>query len=393
MNIRQRTQKFIINFTEMCKTFNVPMLIGISIFTFGLMFALNQVTEFKSDDLAFMIADNTQRPTENFGDIIQSQIYQYFSWGGRMVAHVIARLLLWWLKPYSSIANALVIVALNIVCCYYGKVKNIFTLLLSTVLIYFLNADFEGTANWITGSCNYIWTILICLLFLIPYLHLLEKAPKKNHLFVIMPVWMLVVGVIAGWTNENIAPVVIIIAIAIMVINMRKKNGLPLWSITGVIGLFTGTSFMLLAPGNSVRSDYIAEKVNAGYGVLKTLMVRCYYMERAIFTYLFPTLLLGGVLLLIIIYFYRQQLDAVTFLFLCGGVLSVGAMFLSPTYPPRATFGSMIFFIVPILRMTNQIIVKNEKVYRIFCSAVWFGYAAFVMQMLTKILYTVLKGI
>lgn len=67
-------------------------------------------------------------------------------------------------------------------------------------------------------------------------------------------------------------------------------------------------------------------------------------------------------------------------------------MFLSPTYPTRVTFGSMIFFIVPILRMTNQIIVKNEKVYRIFCRAVWFGYMAFVMQMLTKILYTVLNG-
>lgn len=393
MNIRQRTKKFIINFTEMCKTFNVPMLIGISIITFGLMFALNQVTEFRNDDLGHMLRWGTKRPTENFGDVIYSLQQHYYNTNGRIVAHLIARVLLWWQKPYSSILNGLIITILNIVLYRYSKSRSLFAFILSTTLMYFLNPDFEGTCNWISGSSNYIWTILIILLFLIPYFHLLENKTINGKLSVLLIPIMLFAGVIAGWTNENVGPTVLLMAIAIMIWTKKEKRSVPIWTSTGVIGLIAGVGMMLLAPGTSVRYEYIDDVVNEGYSPLKTLIVRCYYMERAIFNYLFPTLLLGGVLLLILVYLYKQRPDKVSIVFICAGIVSVGAMILSPTYPPRATIGSLCFFLVSILRITNQIVEKNEKVYRIFCSAVWFGYVAFIMQMLTKILYTVLKGV
>lgn len=393
MSKKQRVKKLIVNFLEVCKTCNVPFFIAVSIITFGLTFALNQVTEFRSDDLGFMIAWKTQRPTESFYDIIQTQIHQYFNWGGRTIAHTIARTLLWWKKPYSSIANALIIALLNILCCYYGKVKNNFTLLVATVLIYFLNADFDDTVNWITGSCTFVWPMIFCLLFLLPYLRILEDGEKGKRTSWLMLIWMLIAGVIAGWSNETIAPVSVLFVITTIIWVKKQKRNLPKWTYTGLAGVVVGTGFLMLSPGSSVRAEYIAEEINAGYSMLKTLMVRCYYMERAVFNYLFPTLLLGGVILLVLIYFYKQWPDIISVLFLGAGILSVGSMILSPTYPPRATFGQMIFFVIPVLRMTNQIVEKDERVYRIICSAAWFGYVAFVMQLLTQILYVVLKGV
>lgn len=382
-------KQVIIRFWAICKTSNVVFLVSISVITFGLMFALNQVTEFRSDDMVHMLRYGTCEPTENFGDIIYSVIQDYNKVNGRMVAYTITRVLLWWKKPFSSIANALVIAMLNVALYYYGKTRSVFTLILSTTLMYFLNADFDGTCNWISGSSNYIWTILICLVFLVPYVRLLENRLEKNKLSILMIPCMLIAGIATGWTNENIGPTVLIVAIAIMVWAKKDKRSLPIWTMSGVIGLIAGVALMLLAPGNFTRYEYVEN--NNGGGLLKTLIVRCYYMERAIFNYLFPTLLIGGALLLILVYLCEMRPDRISVIFLSAGILSVGAMILSPSYPPRATVGSMVFFIIPILRIANQIVGQHEKAYRVLCCATCFGYFAFVMQVLTQILYTILK--
>ena len=384
----QQTKNRIAKFLDLCTTKNIYLCIGVNVITFALMFALNQVTEFRSDDWDFMLASKTGLPTSGFRDIIQSQVIQYFTWGGRMVAHVIVRVLLWWQKPWCSILNALLITALNIVCCYYGKGKSCLTLLMATCLIYFLNPDFDGTCNWITGSGNYVWTIFLCLIFLVPYIRLLE-GKEKAHASVAASVGSLLFGVIAGWTNENIAPTLVLMTGVIIWLTVKAKRNLPVWAATGWIGLLAGTILMLGAPGNRIRAGHI----NADAGLLKTIMIRGYYMERAIFNYLFPTLLLGGVLLLVVVYVYHERPDKITVLFLCSGMISVGAMILSPTYPPRSIFGSMIFFIIAILRMANQVTEQDQRMRRIICCTVWFGYVAFVMQMLTAAGYMILKNV
>lgn len=231
-------------------------------------------------------------------------------------------------------------------------------LLLATSFVYFFNPDFEGTCNWLSGSCNYVWTILICLLFFVPYVDLLEgkKNTEKDSIWKVC--LMLIAGVVAGWTNENIAPVFALMAFTTIIWSKKKNNVIPFWTVLGLIGLVCGIVFMLLAPGNSVRATYIATEVNTGYSLLKTLLVRCYYVERAIFTCLFPTLLALSLTLLASIYIFKIYPDMVTIMFMCSGVLSVGAMVLSPTYPIRAIFGSMIDysarFVVRIVRNNQE---------------------------------------
>ncbi len=271
------------------KKINIVSMILISIVTCALMFALNQVTAFRSDDFGLMKSWKTGQPTQSFSDIFYTQLHQYFSWGGRTVAHTIGRILMWWKKPYSSLLNAIVVAALNLICCCYSKNRNAFTLLMSTALIYFLNPDFDGTCNWITGSVTYVWTITICLLFFLPYLGLLENK-TYTHTSVAASIGLLLLGVLAGWTVENIGPTFVLMVFFIIIDVVKSKRYLPKWTITGGLGLLTGTIFMLAAPGSRVRAGMI----NPDAGLLKTLMLRGYYMERAIFSYLFPTLLIGG---------------------------------------------------------------------------------------------------
>ena len=368
-----------------CKTGNVWGIFVISAITFSLVFALNQVTDFRSDDFGRMLA-RTGMPTRSFRDVIDSTIDGYLNWVGRIPSNIISRILLWWQKPYSSILNALVVTFLNAMVWAYGKQKSFFSLIMTTTFMYFLNADFDGTCNWITGSAAYIWPMLTCLLFLWPYVRLLEDD-FSGKLPALKALTMTAMGVIAGCSIENIGPVVFFLTVAVLI--LRKGKRIPLWSITGAIGALGGVAIMLLAPGSSVRRNAIEGESS----ILKTVMLHGYYVERAVFTYLLPTLLLAVALLLVVIYSYREWPDIVSILFIGAGIVSVGGMILSPTYPPRATVGSMIFFLIAIMRMLNQVVRKKEETYCIICSVGTLGYAAFVIQLLTQIGYIVMKGV
>lgn len=369
-----------------CKTGNVCGILVISVITYCLLFALNQVTEFRGDDLIMMFIAKTGKPIESFRDVIDDTIDYYITWGGRITAGIIVRTLVWWQKPYSSILNALVIAILNAMVWVYGKRKSFFTLIITTTLMYFLNADFDGTCNWITGSACYIWPMLVCLAFLWPYIRLFEDD-FSGRVPVLKALIMAALGVIAGCSTENIGPVVFFLAVAVLI--LRKGKRIPLWSITGAIGALGGVAVMLLAPGNSLRQNSIEAENN----FLRIMILRGYYMERAVFIYLLPTLLLVVALLLVIIYFYHERPDIVSILFIGAGIVSVGGMLLSPTYPPRATVGSMIFFLVAIMRMLNKVVEKEKKIYCIICLVGTFGYIAFVAQLLTQIGYMVMKGV
>ena len=369
-----------------CKTGNVCGIFVISVVTYCLIFALNQVTEFRDDDLLAMVVNKTGEPIRSFQDIIDDTINYYITWGGRITGGIIARILVWWKKPYSSILNALIIAILNAVVWVYGKKKSFFALIMATVLMFFLNADFDGTCNWINGSAFYIWIMLICLLFLWPYVRLLEddyigRVPGIKVLI------MAVLGAMAGCSIENVGPVVFFLTVVILI--LRKGKKIPLWSITGAISALCGVAVMLLAPGNSVRRN----NIEADNNFLRTMILRGYYMERAVFNYLFPTLLLVVALLLVIIFFYREWPDIVSILFIVAGIVSVGGMILSPTYPPRATVSSMIFFLVAIMRMFNRVVGKDEKIYCITCSVGILSYIAFIAQLLTQIGYMVMKDV
>jgi hypothetical protein len=58
---------------------------------------------------------------------------------------------------------------------------------------------------------------------------------------------------------------------------------------------------------------------------------------------------------------YRIKLKASEKLLLMGALLSWGAMFLSPHYPDRATFGTMCFIISVIISRSLLITEKNKE--------------------------------
>ena len=67
---------------------------------------------------------------------------------------------------------------------------------------------------------------------------------------------MFLLGIVAGWTNENTALSTIILTFIFIIYYFRKKL-IETWMVMGFVGAVIGYAFMILAPGNMERSSLI----------------------------------------------------------------------------------------------------------------------------------------
>lgn len=105
---------------------------------------------------------------------------------------------------------------------------------------------------WLVGSCNYLWGTTLVLLFLLLYRLNLDVKCKNS---IIIAILMLIFGIMAGWTNENNAAALLIILVLFSVYRLYNKKNTTIWHISGFIGALIGFLFMILASGNSIRSE------------------------------------------------------------------------------------------------------------------------------------------
>ena len=197
-------------------------------------------------------------------DIVLSQWNHYFFWGGRTVAHTLAQFFLWQGKSVFAFVNAACFILLLLEINWIadrGKISFCFseeTFLFTAGLLWVFSIGLGDVFVWLTLSCNYLWTTVILLGFLLIYVHhyffgtLLLKSKGLLFLF----------GLFAGWTNENTVCFVIL-ALLYYFFSLHKrglslqKNGDLLY---GFAGLCTGYLLLMFAPGNYMR--FIHESQN-----------------------------------------------------------------------------------------------------------------------------------
>ncbi len=346
------------NLTEKIKkTSNKNKIFLILTIIFIFMLILNFITPLIADDYSYaMMRDNT--PIQNIYDIIINQIGHYFNWGGRTVAHTIAQIFLALLgKNIFNIFNSLVYVLLIYLIYKLAKPKDEdrpILLLVIHLFLWFVLPVFGQTCLWLIGSCNYLWTTLIILIFLNFYKNIDFKKNSIKKIFL-----MFILGLIAGWTNENTSFGLLVITLGILISTKisNKKEELPIWTISGFIGSLIGFLILILAPGNFLRNDEFANE----YSIVATLIKRILDATKGITEYLFPLLLIVIILITILLY-QKKKIKPIILLYLTGSFFTIYSMALSPTFPERAWFGVIIFMIIPIINLLYDIL----KLHKIF---------------------------
>lgn len=247
------------------KTWHVMLLVFMSIF-----FVRNLILPMASDDIPYaFVWDGADRgnlldsvgPREritSFSDIVRSQYSHYMTWGGRVIGIGLTQLFAWEGKNVFNVLNTFVFIALALLSFKIGTGKKLHEMNAAYMFwilfaLWFLIPDPYLTVLWMCGSCVFLWTAVIGMLFLWPYARAYwtgdDPLPSKWGL----PL-MAFAGLCAGWSVETSAAVIDIIVFAAL-IWFWKQRQLKAWMVVGFVFLCVGSAMLVLAPGEMVRLE------------------------------------------------------------------------------------------------------------------------------------------
>lgn len=331
----------------------------LTLVSFVMVYAVNRAVPFMMDDEWYSKKLFSEELLASFGDIIEFQIWHYNNWGGRSITHTILQLTLMAGEHTADILNVLTTALLAAMVCLVAGVKRqdgkCWAMLAAVGMMLGLNANWKLSMFWQAGAANYLYITVFILAFLYCYLREVQEAlPKKLPGITL---WIIPLGVIAGWSNENMGPAVWIVSLLVILLAAKEKRQIKAWMILGNLACLAGSILVVAAPGNFVRSR---EAASNDYGIVWNCFLRCYAEAKAAFEFLFPTLLVLFGVLFLYKGILKKAIGRKNGLLLLGALLSWGAMILSPHYPDRATFGTMILLICVVISMACDILRERK---------------------------------
>ncbi len=327
------------------------------ILAFGIFLTFNLYTPLYGDDYLYSFSFSTENPIQSIADIVPSLVAHYNTINGRLVTHFFAQLFLLWGKPIFNIINSMAFIILGIIMyCFSGfslKKPKAGLLALIYCSLYWLTPGFGQSFLWLDGSSNYLWGVMLLLIFFIPYQR--QMSPPRVHkarsffLSVAYAIVNLLCGIVAGGTNENTS-VAIICAIIILIIKrlFLDKEKCPMWMYTGLIGCIFGCAAMLLAPGNSLRAGHFGG-FSSLLGILRRALLICFTTLE----YMAPIIVAYVALLIIFLHqnshiSKKEKIDTLfpSFLFAFASFISIFAMSAAPQFADRVWSGPLILSVI-----------------------------------------------
>ncbi|HGB9299770.1 TPA: DUF6056 family protein [Escherichia coli] len=313
-------------------------------------------TPMHSDDYTYAIT----------GIGIESHFKHYFTWSGRIVADYVSGLLLSINHTYRSLINAAALPILSLliakISSYLFEQKRYQTALIGifVYLTYWLsNTNLGQTTFWVVGSANYIWTnIFICLFFMLICRKVYAEDKKTNTIIIC------IVGVFAGCSNENTGFVAVLFPLFLMSWNYINKKHTSKKLLAYTISSGLGYLLLVGSPGNKERAKYFTYWFETPF--IERLKEHLYHRVPDMISQLWVSLLIIAILLVIYSFIKKQDqknnsITLAAFFMVCA-LLSVLIMVASPTYPPRSGNGTLVFLLISISFMLNEIIqTKNGK--------------------------------
>lgn len=223
-------------------------------FVFLFMLLMNHWMPIHRDDYDYSLIWGTAQHVGSFSDVIHSMVNHYMLHGGRMVTVFGLDLFLWLGKVWFDLANAAIFTGL-VTLLYFHAIREVRfgkepgLLALTAFLLWLCLPHFGEVAVWKSGSTVYLWSGICAALFLLPYNLFLAGRLHWGHG---MAVPMVLLGVLAGWSVENLAVTVVAVTFLIS-FYAYKKGTLTAWMPAGMVGAFLGFVGILAAPGNYVR--------------------------------------------------------------------------------------------------------------------------------------------
>ena len=331
---------------------------------FCLMYILNVLTPLLSDDYfnAFVwpvgsgmhsILPDTARKVSGVLDLFDSLKAYYFSWGGRIFGQFLMDLFVWKGKVFFNFVNAFMAVLL-IAEIYWishdGKITADFN---SSYVIWIFfalwsfNVGFVDTFLWLAGSCDYLWSMVMLLAFLLPYVQNYYNTNSFRKEKLKYNICMFLLGMFSGCSRETLVFLIILI-LAYWLLLCKKGNNLQSWKIYGFIGLCIGYSILLFAPGNFTRLEF---QQNMNFSIFSNHNIMYFKLIELGVIIFFHVFLWYYIVSFFLRYKDIHKKEVASYLAiakLCVFVALVSGilMFLTPSSGVRLSFLNLVFLII-----------------------------------------------
>lgn len=301
------------------------------------------------------------RRIQSFSDIFHSLYSHYFTWGGRMVAHFFVMLFMWVGKFWFDIANSFMVVLLMLEMQWIAHEGRITMdiraghVALAFFCLWAFNFDWCHTIIWLSGACNYLWAMILLLLFLIPYIRHYFTNGEVEYGSWLVPV-MFFLGLAAGDTNENTICWIGLTGIFYLWKCYRNKTLKP-WMIAGFMGLSFGYGFLIMAPGNLVR---LADDYKDKFITHVALIWLSFLIQSLLWFYLIKAYRWSRKVS--VSWQVRRKYFHLAAWLVGMAVLFNLTMLPSPAFYPRSTFPNIIFVITAVMVVMRLSYLRDGRI-------------------------------
>ncbi len=225
----------------------------------AVFFVLNRYQPLASDDFGYSMMYGTSNRPESLVDIIVSQYHHWHAVNGRFVVHCIAQFFLMYDKLFFDIANtmALLCTTLGITYLFADRKlsgKSVATLLVLALFVLMIPCSGDALI-WLVGSCNYLWAMLLIILFLL----LLNAADKKLQLLA------LVLAPLAGNAHEGISIGLCTYLGCWALLNFIRSKKISPILCAAIILVAIGLTFNIFSPGSRIRIEAFSGNISKPY--------------------------------------------------------------------------------------------------------------------------------
>lgn len=304
-------------------------------------------------------------------DLIISQWRHYFTCNGRTIAHLFVQFFVWQGKWLFNLINPLVFVLLILQIHWISNEGSISfqNLRASNIcwiffVLWAFVADFYSVYLWLAGACNYLWSVVILLFFLMPYVRYFFSIGNNITHICIFKFLFFCLGVCAGWGNENTICWIILL-LSFWLYKLYKKKQTESWMTYGFIGLCLGYALLIFAPGNAVRTNYYLENyfMNNWLTIFSVELIKTRLINFGTVEYL-------QIMLWYYILTSFRRLDnkdkfdnkyCILAKWCCGlSLLFNIIMLLTPEFPLRSGFASLVFITIAVSLITRVHNIKGD---------------------------------
>ena len=223
---------------------------------FLLLLYCTHETDLVADDYRYCFSYADGSRITSVSQILPSMAAHRLSMNGRVVPHFLVQLFLLLPKLVFDVINAALFTALVWLVAYSagrGARPNALLLLSVFGCLWLLQPDFGQVFLWLTGSVNYLWCGVLCLVWLLPWAtaFLTGKSPARG----VRIVYVLFSFVVGAYSENGTVAMVAMALAFLLLLWFEGKQTPPRWMLPSLALMLAGFFYMMLAPAESMNKS------------------------------------------------------------------------------------------------------------------------------------------